>query len=398
MADQHDASYFMEKALQTAFSRIGITSPNPPVGAVIVRNNTIVAVGGTQTFGKEHAEIMALKQLDFNAQGCDIYVTLEPCCHFGKTPPCTEAIIRSGIKKVYIAIIDPNPVVSGKGVARLREAGIDVEVMSEFTTRASTIIASFNTYLKKKRPHIIHKAAMTLDGCTATSSGDSKWISNAYSRLITHRLRSLVDAVIIGKGTYMADDPTLNVRIAGDDPHHYDPFQREDGSFFYNMLMADDFEVKKSSPLRVIIGFPSEFKNEKIFFDPNYLIFSGENVKKGPLPSFIDQDKIVTIDAESRQDLMLKVLEELYRRGVMLCMLEGGATLAGSFAEASAIDEVLYFYAPKIIGGGHPLFAGSTCKTIQEGSQINLKSVGHAGDDLIVHGYIELEEICLQES
>ncbi|MFW5808645.1 MAG: bifunctional diaminohydroxyphosphoribosylaminopyrimidine deaminase/5-amino-6-(5-phosphoribosylamino)uracil reductase RibD, partial [Spirochaetota bacterium] len=312
-------AYFMEKALQCAFSKIGITSPNPPVGAVIADNEQILSCGGTQPFGCDHAEIHALSKADMVPPSARMYVTLEPCCHYGKTPPCTNAIIESGITDVYIGTIDPNPLVSGKGIKALQDAGVRVTILEEYGDACRELIRPFYTLIQKKRPHILHKSAMTLDGCTATRTKDSKWITSSDARALVHRLRSLVDAVIIGKGTYLNDNPSLNVRQT--DLAAPVRFSGE-RSWFMETLASADFGVRKENPLRVIIGGPNDFKNANVFFDENYLIFCRQKDSCRSLPAYVDPNRIIDLTVDSAVDSVYTVVAMLRKMGMMYCMIE----------------------------------------------------------------------------
>lgn len=202
---------FMECALSLAGLALGYTSPNPAVGAVVVRDGLIVGFGHTQPPGSVHAEIMALRQAGSRAKGATMYVTLEPCCHHGRTPPCTQAIIDAGISEVHMALIDPNPLVSGKGVKTLKAAGIKTFV-GQYEDRAGEINEGYIKYITTGIPLVIAKFAMSLDGKIATKTGDSKWISSEESLKFVHYLRHIVDAVMVGANTVVADDPQLSAR------------------------------------------------------------------------------------------------------------------------------------------------------------------------------------------
>jgi diaminohydroxyphosphoribosylaminopyrimidine deaminase/5-amino-6-(5-phosphoribosylamino)uracil reductase len=264
----------MLQALEASFYQLGITSPNPPVGALIVKNDEVLAQGVTQQCGSDHAEICALHAAGSVAEGADLYVTLEPCCHYGKTPPCTESIIRSGIKRVYIASLDPNPQVAGKGVYQLRSAGIEVIMLPDMESYAKQIMLPFFTYITQKRPHILHKAAFSIDGRIATKKGDSKWISSLLSRYIVHKLRSLVDGIIIGKNTFMYDNPTLSVRFDEfDDLNTLCNFSHEPmyiGSDNLFLKLLHTYQPKLSSPCRqpcrILLGLPDMLDLQANFF------------------------------------------------------------------------------------------------------------------------------------
>ncbi|HRX14762.1 MAG TPA: bifunctional diaminohydroxyphosphoribosylaminopyrimidine deaminase/5-amino-6-(5-phosphoribosylamino)uracil reductase RibD [Spirochaetota bacterium] len=374
---------FMEKALKMAFSSVGITSPNPPVGAVIVKNNKIIGSGSTSTFGGNHAEVNAINSCTESTEDSVMYVTLEPCCHFGKTPPCTMAIIAAKIKKVVIAAIDPNPLVCGKGILELENAGIETIIDKKNGSFARELLEPFKTYLEEKRPYIVHKAAMTLDGCTASHNKDSKWITSESSRALSHRLRSVVDAVIVGKGTYIVDDPRLDVRNEYLDNKKVNVYSNE--SFLFSELISNDFEVKKRTPLRVLAGFPDRFENRSFFYDDNYLIFCSESDHDCDIPEYVDREKIIPIGFSGKK-FIEKMLKILYDQGVMFAMVEGGARLNASFHEAVLPDSYLYFFAPKVLGGGHPLFKGSGEEMIKNSRTVNHKALALIDGDLAVYG------------
>ena len=209
----------MQKAIELAQQGLGRTAPNPPVGAVLVRDGNIVGEGFHPAAGQPHAEIFALRAAGDLAQGADLYVTLEPCCHQGRTGPCTEAIVEAGVSRVFVGAQDPNPMVAGKGVERLRGAAIEV-VTDILNHECRRLIAPFAKHVTSGLPYVVLKSAMTLDGQTATLTGDSKWISCEASRNLVHQLRNQVDAIMVGSGTVVADNPKLTTRLAegGRDP------------------------------------------------------------------------------------------------------------------------------------------------------------------------------------
>lgn len=386
-------AYYMEKALSCAFSRIGITSPNPPVGAVIACNDDVIAVGVTMPYGGDHAEICALKQAGTLPSDSRMYVTLEPCCHFGQTPPCTEAIIRSGIRDVYVGTIDPNPVVSGKGVQALRDAGIRVTLMHEYDAACRELIRPFATLIHKKRPHVVHKAAMTLDGCTATKSGNSQWITSPDARALVHRYRSIVDAVIIGKGTYLSDNPTLSVRQT--DIHNAVLLSGAE-SWYLKTLTQDQFPVRKENPLRVVIGRVDDLTNRNLFYDDNYLVFCSGNMQECVIPEYVNRSHIIELTSDSNPSMLYEVMQHLKNLGILYCMLEGGANLASSFYTADLIDETVYFYAPRILGGGYPLFSNPETAYISHGKTITDITVLTIGSDIGIIGSVGGSQ-CLPE-
>jgi len=212
--------YFMQLALDQARKGEGRTAPNPPVGAIIVKDGIIIGEGFHPQAGQPHAEIFALQQAASKARGAEIYVTLEPCSHHGKTPPCADALIAAGIKSVYIGTIDPNPLVAGRGVEKLKKGGIEVHC-GILEPECKRLIAAFSHHILTGTPFTIYKSALTLDGNTATSTGDSQWVSGEKSRLVVHQLRDRVEAIMVGISTVLSDDPLLNTRLpegGGRDP------------------------------------------------------------------------------------------------------------------------------------------------------------------------------------
>jgi diaminohydroxyphosphoribosylaminopyrimidine deaminase/5-amino-6-(5-phosphoribosylamino)uracil reductase len=394
---------YMEKAFELAFTMLGKTSLNPSVGAVIVKNDVIVSTGGTCPYGHDHAEIVAIKNAKSDVKGSEMYVTLEPCCHYGKTPPCTESIINAGIARIYIPLLDPNPLVAGKGIMRLRDAGVDVVMVNEMADYASDFIRQFKKSVLRNRSYIIHKSAITLDGRTATRSGDSRWISSIHSRYIVHRLRGIVDAIIIGKGTLLRDNPTLNVRmdsfpddVKADIAGLSAPLSGRD-SIFLRLLLQSQLH-SDSSPMRVILGLPDKLNlTDNVFFDDNYLFFVAgrervglqERSDCGVIEELIEGERIVFTEGDSKRDQIHHVLEELNRRGRMLVLLEGGATVAGSFFDAGEIDQFFYFISPRVVGSGLPPIAGEGFNTIRDSLALHDVTMVTIEEDILFNAYKE---------
>ncbi|HOW81962.1 MAG TPA: bifunctional diaminohydroxyphosphoribosylaminopyrimidine deaminase/5-amino-6-(5-phosphoribosylamino)uracil reductase RibD [Spirochaetota bacterium] len=391
---------FMLRALGLAFDRMGSTSPNPAVGAVIVKDGIILSEGGTCPCGSDHAEVSAIKSATGDIKGADMYVTLEPCNHYGKTPPCTEAIIRSGIRTVHVPILDPNPIVAGKGVSRLREAGVNVVMMDGFAAAAADLIRPFRKSILKKTPFVVHKCAMTLDGRTATLSGDSRWISSESSRCIAHRLRARVDAVIVGKNTLHTDNPALTAR-----PDDFGRAARDLLAGRENALEGrDNFFLRAlierqsgpcTQPLRVVSGIPEDIdRGARFFADDRHVIF--ENAKKidslARDPGFVHRTaglNIVKTRSEDPLDSVREMLAWLSSKGIMFAMLEGGSRLAGSFLDCGEIDQFLYFIAPRIAGAGIPAISGRGCGRMADSLRLEDVTTVRIGDDLLVNGYAE---------
>jgi len=395
---------YMKRACEIAFSRIGRTSPNPAVGAVIVKNDNIIGEGGTGVYGADHAEVTAIKDAQKKGNdttGAEIYVSLEPCSHYGKTPPCTDAIINCGISKVHIPLLDPNPVVSGNGVRKLIEAGVEVDIMHNHFHAASDLIRSFKKYILRCQPFIINKCAVTLDGRIAASSGDSKWISNEYTRLFVHKLRSRVDAVIIGSNTLMKDNPMLNVRINDFDNEIHrvlaESCSRISGrdNFFLAELLKSKI-IDCNDPLRVLIGMPQEISvNCNFLRDDNYIIITSEkefekamsvNKELSRLSGKLNVAKEKFTSHEESIDFTMDVLK---RKGIMTALLEGGGTLNGSFFDAGVIDQFMYVIAPKVIGSGISPVRGKDSDKMSDSIQLRDVSTVLIGDDILFNGYKE---------
>ncbi|HOP29268.1 MAG TPA: bifunctional diaminohydroxyphosphoribosylaminopyrimidine deaminase/5-amino-6-(5-phosphoribosylamino)uracil reductase RibD [Spirochaetota bacterium] len=399
-----DKEKFMQMACEIAFSKMGKTSPNPSVGAVIVKNGNIIGKGGTGVYGSDHAEIVALKQAmksGADIKGAEIFVSLEPCSHYGKTPPCADAIIKSGIKKVYVPILDPNPLVAGKGIRMLTEAGVEVEMMHSFSPAASDLLRGFKKYILRGRSFIINKCAVTLDGKIATSAGDSKWISSEPARLFVHKLRSKVDAVIVGKNTFINDNPSLNIR-----PEDFDENARgafSDGKIKLNG--RDNFLIEQLikaepdpsvEPLRILIGMPDSIPaNCNFFRNDNYVIIAGEQsynwaINRNPsikeladkLNLFICTDS----DPDEETDFIFRILKE---KGVMNAMLEGGGGVNGTFFNSGAIDQFMYMIAPKVAGDGISPIRGAGLEKMSDSLLLYDISTAMIGNDLLYCGYRE---------
>ena len=309
----------MQRAMALAATVRASTSPNPWVGCVIDPGGF---EGATAPPGGPHAEVLALEAAGDGARGSTLVVTLEPCAHQGRTPPCVDAIVAAGVARVVIGIEDPDPLVRGRGIARLREAGIDVEV----GVCADEVRAQLAPYLKHRntgRPYVVLKLAMSADGRTAAPDGSSRWITGEAARADAHRLRAESDAVIVGAGTVRADDPELTVRLAeGEDP------------------------------VRVVLG-------------------------KAPPGARVHPALELQGDLDD-------VLAELGRRGVVQAMVEGGPTVAGDFHRAGLVDRYVLYVAPALFGGGdaRPVFAGPGAATMDEVWRGRITSVERLGDDL----------------
>ncbi len=361
---------FMERALELAEKGIGHTNPNPLVGAVIVKDGKIIGEGCHEYFGGPHAEINAFKNAGEDTSGATMYVTLEPCSHYGKTPPCAEAIVKKEIKKVIIAMKDPNPKVSGRGIKILRDNGIEV-ITGVLEERSRKLNEIFIKYITTRSPFCILKSAMTLDGKTAAVSGDSRWITNEESRNYVHRLRHRVSAIMVGVGTIIQDDPFLNTRLG---------------------------EVKGRDPIRVIVD-----SSARIPLSANVLNFNSEAGTIIAATELAADGKrtelerkgaeiIITPMADGQVDLKA-LMKALGERGIDSVLLEGGGELNYSAIEADIVDKVNIFIAPKLIGGNKARtpVGGEGRQYMKEAVLLRDRKTYTFGEDIMIEGYIRKE-------
>ena len=317
----------MRRALELARASVGETSPNPPVGAVVVRDGRIVGEGRTQPAGQAHAEVVALRQAGELARGATLYVTLEPCSHHGRTPPCTDAIIAAGVSEVHASMPDPNPQVGSRGLELLREAGIAVSV-GECREEAEELAAPHSMFITTGMPLLTLKFAMSLDGKIATRTGDSKWITCEESRRYVHRLRAQSDAIMAGIGTVVADDPQLTARDAGDMP-------------------------LPRQPMRVVVDSRGSMSPDAAMLgQPGRTLVAVSEISEGRRDALESAGAEVFIAPTGNGRVNLRaLLEELGRREVTSVFVEGGGVLAGSLMDARLVNRVVAFVAPVIIGG-----------------------------------------------
>lgn len=358
------AEQYMSLALELARRGEGRTAPNPPVGAVLVRDGEVVGEGFHPAAGEPHAEIFALRAAGEAARGADLYVTLEPCCHQGRTGPCCEAIIAAGVRRVYYGSVDPNPRVSGQGLARLQAAGIEV-VAGPLGDECRRLIAPFTRHLLDGRPYLILKAAMTIDGQLATSTGESQWISSEASREHGHRLRNSVDGVLTGAGTVLADDPRLTVRLV-------------DGRNPARIVL--DGRLRTPPSARVYAADPGA----------RFLVTADDH-SAGALRPYagLGVEVIRVPRAGDHLDLAAAMLE-LGKRNLMSLLVEGGGTLNGALLRARLVDRLILFVAPRLFGGndGTPLFAGSGVARLADARCLHNLQVRRIGEDLLLDGEV----------
>ena len=360
----------MERAIALAREARGRTSPNPPVGAVVVRDGEIVGEGHTQPAGLSHAEIVALQEAGERARGATLYTTLEPCCHFGRTPPCTRAIIASGIREVRVAVVDPNPKVCGQGMAELEQAGIGVA--KEESEPARELYRGFAKHVLTGLPYVVAKFAMSLDGKIATRTGDSKWVTGREARSLVQELRRVSDAVMVGSNTVLADDPQLTAR---------------DG----------DGQPLDVQPVRVVLDTRCRMTpDSRMLREPGLtLVFVGEEVPIDATKKLSEAGAEV-IPAGLGDDWRVDVglaLSELGRRGVVNLLVEGGGTVLGSLFDAGLVDEVRAFVAPVIIGGGEAAspVEGWGAESMARAWRLEGTVMEQVGGDWLISGYPQRE-------
>ncbi len=356
---------FMRRALQLAQQGQGQVEPNPLVGCVLVRQDNIVGAAGHQRFGGPHAEALALAEAGAAAQGATAYVTLEPCCHQGKTPPCSAALIQAGVTKVVVGARDPNPLVAGQGMAELRQAGVEVieGVLAEEATR---LIAPFAKLMTQAKPWVIAKWAMTLDGKLASRTGSSQWISGPESRAVVHQLRGRVDAIVVGRGTVVADDPLLTARPAG-------PRQACRIVLDSQASLATDgqlFRTRDEAPLLVAVAASAPQKNR------DRLARHGAEV--------------LVLAGDDPPERVRSLLDQLGQRRLTNVLVEGGAGVLGAFFDAQHIDEVHAFIAPRLVGGRAALGAvgGQGLSEMSAALKLQHVTTASSGEDVHVHGYL----------
>ena len=357
--------YYMKIAVKVAHLGLGYTSPNPAVGAVVVDPKTgeIVAKGYHRAYGLPHAEVEALEKAKERAKGAYLYVTLEPCCHQGKTPPCTEAIIKAGIKRVVCGIKDPNPIACG-GLGILQSHG--VEVKSGVCAEEVAYLTRFHlSRVLRKRPWVMMKVASTLDGRIATSTGESKWITDEPARKFAHKLRAIADAILVGKNTVLKDNPELTVRM-----------------------------VKGKNPIRLILdtklSLSPDYKVFEVDETKQTIIFCGEEALKDKERIFIERGvEVIRLPCGEDGEVQLKALLSFCQeRGITSILVEGGGKVHGSFLKEELYDEVFFMYGPLILGDplGIPSIQAKPLKGLEEAVRIFQIKIKRYGGSVLIHG------------
>lgn len=359
---------YMQMALSLAERGEGWTSPNPMVGAVVVKDDVVIGSGFHQKVGGPHAEVNALVDAGKAARDATLYVTLEPCNHEGRTPPCTKAILKSGVTRVVVAMEDPNPGVTGGGIDLLRSSGIEV-VTGICEAESRRLNEAFVKHVTSGLPFVIMKSASTLDGCIATRTGDSKWITNVQSRAFVHRLRHRVDGIMVGMGTVKADDPRLTTRLEG----------REG-----------------ADPTRIILdtqlSIPLDAKLLHLDSASDTLIVTNPPVD-GEKRARLEQAgaKILVMPTPGERVDLKALMHTLGRMNITSLLIEGGSRVHGSALQSGIVDKVYMFLAPKLCGGndGVPICCGLGPERMKEAVQLEEISTRRFGDDVMIRGYVK---------
>lgn len=361
---------YMRLAMQLAGNAIGRTSPNPLVGAVIVKDNRVVGCGWHRKAGTPHAEVHALNQAGELAQGADVYVTLEPCAHYGKTPPCAKALVEAKVKNVYGGLLDVNPKVAGKGFKILEDAGIHVEYgfLQDELRKQNEV---FFKWIEHKKPFVVLKAAMTLDGKIATATGQSKWITNETSRAYGYKLRDIYDGIMVGINTVIEDNPMLTARVDGGK----NPIRIVVDS---SLKIDINANVVQDKSAKTIVATTDKADKDKI------LKLQAQDVDV----IVVDKDKNDKVDIE-------KLLDILGQQNICSILVEGGATLSGSFVAKKLVDKVYFFIAPKIIGGKEAKtpVAGTGILNLQEALALKDIQIEKLEEDVLIIGRVDKDKV-----
>lgn len=361
---------YMRLAMQLAGNAIGRTSPNPLVGAVIVKDNRVVGCGWHRKAGTPHAEVHALNQAGELAQGADVYVTLEPCAHYGKTPPCSKALVEAKVKNVYGGLLDVNPKVAGKGFKILEDAGIHVEYgfLQDELRKQNEV---FFKWIEHKKPFIVLKAAMTLDGKIATATGQSKWITNETSRAYGYKLRDIYDGIMVGINTVIEDNPMLTARVDGG-----------------------------KNPIRIVVDSSLKIDiNANVVQDKSAktIVATTDKADKDKILKLQAQDvDVIVVDKDENDKVDIeKLLDILGQQNICSILVEGGATFSGSFVAKKLVDKVYFFIAPKIVGGKEAKtpVAGTGILNLQEALSLKDIQIEKLEEDILIIGRVDKDKV-----
>lgn len=377
---QIDETY-MARALALAAQATGRTHPNPMVGAVVVKDGQIIGEGFHHKAGEAHAEVNALQQAGEAAKGATLYVTLEPCAHYGKTPPCAKRVIEAGLQRVVIGVVDPNPLVGGKGIQMLLDAGIEV-TSGVLIDQCSKLIEGFLTFIKTGRPFVTLKSAMSLDGKIATRTGHSQWITNETARQDGHRLRATHDVILTGIGTVLSDNPSLNCRLQAD-----------------SKLPEENLQELKATPLHqpdvvILDSLGRTPVDAKLFEQPNrdVYIFVSSACKDCQIKVLTNRGaKVIPVESTVNGLDITLILKQLGELGFTSVLVEGGSHVIASFVEAKAFNKIVTYIGNTIIGGQAALGAvnGQGIDQLVEGVQLRFESAAILDNNIRLEAYVE---------
>ncbi|OGX17100.1 MAG: riboflavin biosynthesis protein RibD [Omnitrophica WOR_2 bacterium RBG_13_44_8b] len=357
--------HYMDLAIRLALKAKGKTSPNPAVGALVVKNGRIIGKGFHEKAGLAHAEIIALDEAGKNAKRATLYVTLEPCAHFGRTPPCADRIIKSGVKQVVIGMVDPNPLNNGKGISILKQQGIKVKV-GVLEDSLKKINEAFIKYISKKTPFVTIKVAQSLDGKIASRSGDSKWITSDKSRGLAHRMRADYDAIMVGVNTVLRDNPKLNVWFS------------------------------HKQPVKVVVDSQLSTPADSVIFQGNSKVIivtlasrPGQETENRKI--LAQKAEIVEVKEKAGQINLKDMMKKLARQEITNILVEGGGMLIGSLFDEKLVDKIIFFISPKIIGGKEAISSvmGKGISRVDEAIKLRDVQLRHFGEDFLVEAYIK---------
>jgi len=357
--------YFMDLAFRLAQKAKGETSPNPMVGALVVKNGRIVGKGYHKKAGLAHAEAVALDDAGQKADGAILYVTLEPCAHFGRTPPCVEKIIKSGIKKIIVGMLDPNPLNNGRGIQMLKAQNIKVEV-GFLEDKLKQLNEVFIKYITKKIPFVTVKVGQSLDGKIATSTGDSKWITSDKARVYAHRIRSNYDAIMVGVNTILRDNPKL------------------------------DAWFSRRHPTKIIVDSQLSISQESNVFSPKGCaiiitlpVKPGQETENRRILS--EKAKVLEVKEKSGQINLKDMMKKLAQLEISNILVEGGGTLIGALFDEELVDKTLFFVSPKIIGGKEAISSvmGRGVARIDKAIKLRQVKLKRIGEDFLIEGYVK---------
>ena len=361
-----DHEYFMKMALNLAKKGQGYTSPNPMVGAVIVKNGKVKGKGYHQVIGQAHAEVNAIDDAGTWARGATLYVNLEPCNHRGRTPPCTRKIIEAGIERVVVAMKDPNTIAGG-GCDFLEQNGVEV-ITGVCEDRAARLNEAFVKYVQTKLPFVIVKCAATLDGRIATRTGDSKWVTGEKARRYVHRLRHAADAILVGIGTIQADDPSLTARLAS---------------------------KKSADPARIVLdthlSISPKARILKLDSNSDTILVTGHTVSDAKKKRVVKKGvRLIEQPVKNGRIDMKSLMRQLGSMGITSLLIEGGSRVIASAFSSGIVDKVLFFYAPKILGGddGQPICRGPGPQLMKDCIRLKNIRVQRFDDDVMIEAYI----------